>query len=260
MDRRPEPTDMFRLDGRTALVTGSTRGLGWAIARKLADRGAHVVVTGRSPDDVAARVAELGASGGSASGRPGDLADLDDAVAGVDDVVARLGRLDILVNNAGVNVRGDVDTFGRDDWDRVLRVNLDAPFALAQAAARHMRNLGGGRIVNVASIMGTVARPTIPAYVASKGGVEAMTKALAVELAPAGITVNAVGPGYVATEMNAALVADAAFDSMVRTRTPVGRWGEPDEIAAAVVFLASDEASYITGQKIIVDGGMTVAV
>ncbi|MGA1439640.1 MAG: SDR family NAD(P)-dependent oxidoreductase, partial [Ilumatobacteraceae bacterium] len=102
MDRRPEPTDMFRLDGRTALVTGSTRGLGWAIARKLADRGAHVVVTGRSPDDVAARVAELGASGGSASGRPGDLADLDDAVAGVDDVVARLGRLDILVNNAGV--------------------------------------------------------------------------------------------------------------------------------------------------------------
>ncbi|MGA1440800.1 MAG: SDR family oxidoreductase, partial [Ilumatobacteraceae bacterium] len=130
----------------------------------------------------------------------------------------------------------------------------------AQAAARHMRNLGGGRIVNVASIMGTVARPTIPAYVASKGGVEAMTKALAVELAPAGITVNAVGPGYVATEMNAALVADAAFDSMVRTRTPVGRWGEPDEIAAAVVFLASDEASYITGQKIIVDGGMTVAV
>jgi gluconate 5-dehydrogenase len=255
-----EPTDMFRLDHKVALVTGSTRGLGWAIARALANRGAHVVVTGRSPDEVAGRVAELAAAGGSASGRAGDLADLDDAVAGVDEIVERHGRLDILVNNAGMNVRTPLETFSRADWERVLLVNLDAPFALAQAAVRHMRVGGGGRIINIASIMGTVARPTIPAYVASKGGVEALTKALAVELAPAGITVNSVGPGYVATEMNTALIADPAFDSMVRTRTPAGRWGEPDEIAAAVVFLASDEAAYITGQKLIVDGGMTVAV
>ena len=259
-DLRPDRPDMFRLDGRIALVTGSTRGLGWAIARTLAARGAHVVVTGRADGDVSARVTELRAGGASASGRPGDLADLDDAVAGLEAVVEQHGRLDILVNNAGMNVRGPVAEFDRSDWEQVIRVNLDAPFMLAQAAARHMCAAGRGRIINVASIMGTVARPTIPAYVASKGGIEAMTKALAVELAPSGVTVNAVGPGYVATEMNAALVADPTFDSMVRTRTPLGRWGEPDEIAAAVVFLASDEAAYVTGQKLIVDGGMTIAV
>lgn len=251
---------MFRLDGKVALVTGSTRGLGWSMAKALAERGAHVVVTGRSADDVESRVAQLRAEGRSASGRPGDLADLDDAVAGIDEVVASNGRLDVLVNNAGINARGPFVSFDRADWERVLRVNLDAPFVMAQAAARHMASRHTGRIINVASIMGTVARPTVPAYVTSKGGLEAMTKALAVELAPLGITVNAIGPGYVATEMNAALVADPDFDRMVRSRTPMGRWGEPDEIAAAAVFLASDEASYVTGQKLIVDGGMTVAL
>ena len=260
MDPRAESTDMFRLDRKVALVTGSTRGLGWAIARHVARRGAHVVVTGRSPDEVGARVTELEAVGLSASGRAGDLEDLDDAVLGVDEVVERFGRLDILVNNAGMNIRTPIEHFERADWERVLRVNLEAPFVLSQAAAGHMRAAGRGRIVNIASIMGTVARPTIPAYVSSKGGIEAMTKALAVELGPHGITVNAVGPGYVATEMNAALVADPAFDTMVRSRTPLGRWGEPDEIAAAVVFLVSDEAAYVTGQKLVVDGGMTVAV
>jgi gluconate 5-dehydrogenase len=123
-----------------------------------------------------------------------------------------------------------------------------------------MRAAGRGRIINTGSIMGTVARPTIPAYVSSKGGLEALTKALAVELSPHGITVNAIGPGYVATEMNTALVEDPMFDAMVKAKTPVGRWGEPREIAAAAVFLASDEASYITGQKLIVDGGMTIAL
>jgi gluconate 5-dehydrogenase len=138
-------------------------------------------------------------------------------------------------------------------------VNLDAPFALARRSARLMAGRPG-RIINVASIMGTVARPTIPAYVSSKGGLEAMTKALAVELGPIGITVNAIGPGYVATEMNTPLVENPEFDEMVRSRTPVGRWGEPEEIAAAAVFLASDEAAYVNGQKLIVDGGMTAAL
>lgn len=251
---------MFRLDGKVALITGSTRGLGWAMAEALAGQGAHVVITGRSDADVRARVGELVSRGLSADGRAGDLADLDDAVAGVDRVAEAAGRFDILVNNAGINARAPLAEFGLDDWRRVMHVNLDAAFALSKAAARHMMAAGTGRIINTASIMGTVARPTIPAYVSSKGGIEALTKALAVELAPHGITVNAIGPGYVATEMNAALVNDPAFDSMVRSKTPLGRWGDPAEIAAAAVYLASDEAGYVTGQKLVVDGGMTIAL
>ncbi len=251
---------MFRLDGKVAFITGSTRGLGWAMAEALAAQGAHVVLNGRAAADVEARVDELRSHGKAADGRPGDLSDLDAAVEAVDDVAARHGRLDILINNAGINARAALGDFSLEDWERVVRVNLDAPFAMSRTAARHMMARGGGRIINTASIMGTVARPTIPAYVASKGGLEAMTKALAVELGPHGITVNAIGPGYVATEMNTALVEDPEFDSMVRSRTPVGRWGDPAEIAAAAVFLASDEAAYVNGQKLIVDGGMSVAL
>ncbi len=251
---------MFRLDDKVAVITGSTRGLGWAMANAFAGQGAHVVVNGRSVDDVRARVDELVAAGFAASGAAFDVADLDRATAALDDIVSRRGGLDVLINNAGINHRGPLDEFDQADWDRVMRVNLDAPFALAKSAAHHMKASAGGRIINTASIMGTVARPTIPAYVASKGGIRALTKALAVELAPHGITVNAIGPGYVATAMNAALVEDPEFNAMVTTRTPVGRWGRPEEIAAAAVFLASDEASYVTGQTLVVDGGMTTAL
>ena len=251
---------MFRLDGKVALITGSTRGLGLAMAEAMLAAGAHVVVNGRSQDAVTERVAALDPDGRAASGIAFDVADVDAAIAAVDTVVERHGHIDILVNNAGINHRSPIEEFGRDDWRAVLAVNLDAPFALAQAAARHMTAAGSGRIVNTASVMGTVARPTIPAYVTSKAGLTGLTKALAVELAPHGVTVNAVGPGYVATEMNTALVNDPEFNQVVIDRTPVGRWGTPAEIAAAVVFLASDEASYITGQTLLVDGGMTTAL
>lgn len=251
---------MFRLDGKVALITGSTRGLGWAMAQAMVDMGAHVVVNGRHDDAVMAKTAELSLGGGHASGIAFDVADLPAATNGVETVIERHGAIDILVNNAGVQHRAPVADFDQHEWDRVMAVNLHAPFALARAAAVHMVAAGSGRIINTGSVMGQIARPTIPAYVASKSGIAGMTRALAVELAPHGITVNAIGPGYVATELNTVLVNDPDFDEMVVSRTPAARWGRPEEIAAAAVFLASDEASYVNGHVLIVDGGMSVAL
>jgi gluconate 5-dehydrogenase len=249
---------MFRLDGKVALITGSTRGLGFAMAEAMIAQGAHVVINGRTDDAVTATVAEL--DGRSASGVAFDVADSSAGMAAIDTIVERHGAIDILVNNAGINHRAPIDEFGDDEWRSVLSVNLDAAFVLSRSAGRHMTASGVGRIINTASIMGVVARPTIPAYVTSKAGLVGMTKALAVELAPRGVTVNAIGPGYVATEMNTALVEDPDFNAMVVDSTPVGRWGTPEEIAAAAVFLASDEASYVNGQTLLVDGGMTIAL
>ncbi len=251
---------MFDLTGKVALVTGSTRGLGWAMAQALGAAGAHVVVNGRNEDDVMAKTAELSLQDVRASGLAFDVADDEATSVAVETIIGRHGAIDILVNNAGVNHRAPLDEFEPHHWDDVMRVNLRAPFALSRSVAVHMKSAGAGRIIMTGSIMGQVARPTIPAYVSSKGGLAALTKALAVELGPLGITVNAIGPGYVATEMNTALVEDPEFDAMVRRRTPVGRWGRPEEIAATAVFLASDEASYINGQLLVVDGGMTTAL
>ena len=230
------------------------------MAEAMIAQGAHVVINGRTDDAVMGVVAELNLDGCSASGMAFDVADPAAGASAIDTIVERHGAIDILVNNAGINRRAPIGEFGDGEWRDVVSVNLDAPFALARAAGRHMVAAGGGRIINTASIMGTVARPTIPAYVASKAGLVGMTKALAVELAPHGLTVNAIGPGYVATEMNTALVEDPDFDAMVVASTPVGRWGRPEEIAAAAVFLASDEASYVNGQTLLVDGGMTIAL
>jgi gluconate 5-dehydrogenase len=251
---------MFRLDGKVALITGSTRGLGAAMADAMIAAGAHVVVNGRREDAVMARVAELNLDGRAASGLAFDVADVDASVAAVDSVVERHGGIDILVNNAGVQHRAPLADFEQEAWLAVLDVNLNAPFALARAAARHMVAAGAGRIINIGSMLGQIARPTVAAYVTSKAGIAGLTRALAVELGGHGVTVNAIAPGYVATEMNSALVENIEFNDMVVNRTPAGRWGRPTEIAAAAVFLAADEASYVNGQVLIVDGGMSSAV
>jgi gluconate 5-dehydrogenase len=209
---------------------------------------------------VAERVAVLEAEGWSASGAAFDVVDVDAARVAVDGIAEAAGRLDVLVNNAGVQLRAPLAQFEQADFDGVLAANLRAPFVLAQAAARHMVAAGWGRIVNLGSTMGQIARPGLVAYVTSKTGIVGLTRALAVELAPFGVNVNAVSPGYIATEMNAALLADAEFTAMVERRTPVARWGRPEEIATVVRFLASEEASYVTGQTLLADGGLTSAL
>ncbi len=251
---------MFELNGKVALITGASRGLGWAMAQSLAAAGAHVMLNARDARALDARAAELRARGQSGEAVAFDVTDTDAGAAAIRDAVARHGRFDILVANAGIQHRNRITEFPIEDFRRVIDTNLTAVWALAKEAARVMLPAGRGRIIVTGSMSAINARPTVSAYVASKGAVHALTKQLAVELAPDGITVNCIAPGYFATEMNTALIEDAAFNDWVVGRTPVRRWGRLDEIGPAAVFLASDEASFVTGHILVVDGGFTSAM
>ena len=251
---------LFSLEGRVALVTGASRGLGWAIAEALAEHGAHVVLSSRDQAALDERAAELEKRGQSAQARAFDAAD---RAAGAEAVAAVHGehdRLDILVNNAGMVHRDAIAELADEDWDRVIETNLTAAFRLARDAARHMAARGHGRIINTASIMSLVARPRVASYVASKGALAALTRALAVEFGPQGVTSNAIAPGYIVSEMTADLHNDPEFDTFVRTRTPLGRWGEAKEIGAVALFLASDASSYVNGHLLVADGGLTITL
>jgi 2-deoxy-D-gluconate 3-dehydrogenase len=247
--------DAFRLDGHVALVTGSSAGLGAAMAIALAHAGADVAVHGnsRSTSDTAARIAGLGRRAMSVTGDLGDR-----AVSGrlVGDVVSHLGRLDILVNNAGLIRRAPAARYSDDDWDRVIEVDLTSAFRLARAAGAHMIEAGrGGRIINIASILAFQGGITVPAYAAAKGGLAQLTKALANEWASKEINVNAIAPGYIETDVTTALRADAVRNRQILDRIPAGRWGRPDDLAGAVVFLASPASRYVHGHVLAVDGG-----
>ena len=251
---------LFSLEGRVALVTGVSRGLGWAIAETLAEHGAHVVLSSRDQAALEKRAAELDKRGLSAQARAFDAADRAAGAETVAAVQAEHGRLDILVNNAGMVHRGPIAELADEDWDRVIEVNLTAVMRLSRDAGRQMAARGHGRIINTASIMGLVARPGVASYVASKGGLVALTRALAVEFGPQGVNSNAIAPGYVVSDMTAELHNDPEFDSFVRGRTPLGRWGEAKEIGAVALFLASDASSYVNGHLLVADGGLTASL
>ena len=255
---------MFDIAGSVALVTGSSRGIGRALAAGLLEAGCTVVVNGRDAEAVQRTCDELRQLAGDGPGRvaaaPFDVTDPTAVRAAVDEIESDVGPLDILVNNTGVQSRAPFTEVTDDDWRRVVDTNLTGAFLVGREVARRMVPRGRGRIINIASLQSEVTRPGITPYAATKGAVKMLTKGMCADLAGSGIGVNAIGPGYVETELTAPLVADEEFSAWVRRRTPAGRWGRVDDLVGALVFLASPAAAFVHGQVLYVDGGMSAVL
>ena len=250
----------FRLDGQLALVTGSSTGIGHALARGLAQAGARVVLNGRDAGRLERARLALSGEGLVVESRAFDVCDAAAAEAAVAAIEADMGALDLLVNNAGITRRGAFHEMAAADWQAVLRTNVDSAFIVGQAVARRMVPRGRGCIINICSVMSEVGRPGTAAYAASKGALKMLTKGMAIDLAPHGIRVNGIGPGYFRTELTAALAADERFDAWLVGHTPARRWGVLDDLAPVAVFLASDAARFVNGHVLYVDGGLTASL
>jgi gluconate 5-dehydrogenase len=250
----------FRLDGRIALVTGSSAGIGLALARGLAQAGAKVVLNGRGESKLAVVEAQLRGEGLNVHSRVFDVTQSASVKTAVDDIEATIGPIDILINNAGMQRRAPLQDFLEEDWHLLMRTNLDSVFMVGQAVARKMIPRQRGKIINICSVQSELGRPNIAPYTASKGAVKMLTKGMAIDWGPHGINVNGLGPGYFATELNAALVADEKFSSWLIGRTPSRRWGNVEDLAGAAVFLASDASKFVNGHILYVDGGVTATL
>jgi len=250
----------FRLDGRLALVTGSSAGIGFALARGLGQAGASIVLNGRDAKRLAEAEKQLRAEGLTVHALGFDVTDSASVNAAIETIERDIGPIEILVNNAGMQRRAAFQDYDASDWRMLMQTNVDSVFHVGQAVARRMIPRGRGRIINVCSVQSELGRPNIAPYAATKGAVKMLTKGMAIDLGPHGINVNGLGPGYFRTELNEKLVADPQFNAWLVGRTPNRRWGEVDELAGAAVFLASDASRFVNGHILYVDGGVTATL
>ncbi|MBB5223316.1 gluconate 5-dehydrogenase [Amaricoccus macauensis] len=250
---------LFDLTGRRALVTGSSQGIGLALAEGLAAHGAEVILNGRTAARLEAVAASLCETGHRAEVAAFDVTDPEAVARGVAEVEAA-GAIDILINNAGMQFRAPLEDFPHDRWDELLRTNVSSVFYVAQAVARGMIARGRGKIINIASVQSELARPGIAPYTATKGAVRNLTRGMATDWAKHGLQVNAIAPGYFRTPLNQALVENPEFSAWLEKRTPAARWGEVAELVGAAVFLAGDASSFVNGHTLFVDGGITASL
>jgi gluconate 5-dehydrogenase len=254
------PIPLFDLTGRTALITGSSQGLGLAIARGLAQAGAALVLNGRNQEKLDATALTLRADGFKVATAAFDVTDGAAAAAGIDRVHAEVGDIDILVNNAGIQRRAPLLEMTEGQWREVLDTDLTSAFLVTRAVAPRMIARRAGKIINICSLMSEVGRPTIANYAAAKGGLKMLTRSMCVEWAKHNLQVNGIGPGYFETELTKPLVENPEFNQWICGRTPAGRWGRPEELVGAAVFLASRASDFVNGQVIYVDGGVLAAL
>jgi gluconate 5-dehydrogenase len=252
--------EMFSLQGRTALITGSSQGIGFALARGLASAGATVIVNGRRVEKLTAAAEALRAESATIVEAAFDATDSHAVKVAIDKIEAEVGAIDILVNNTGIQRRGSLVEMPDETWHEVMKANVDSVFYVSKAVASHMIPRNRGKIINICSVMSELGRPTVAPYTASKGAVKMLTKAMCAEWAAHNIQVNGIGPGYFKTELTEALVNDETFSAWLTTRTPARRWGEVQELAGAAVFLASPASDFVNGHILYVDGGITAVL
>jgi gluconate 5-dehydrogenase len=252
--------NQFNLEGRLALITGSSAGIGFGLAKGLAQAGAQVVLNARNEEKLCAAAEQLRSEGFTVHTRCFDVTLEENVQAAVLDIESNIGAIDILINNAGMQRRAPLEDFKASDWHELMRTNLDSVFLVGQAVAKAMIPRKRGKIINICSVQSEMGRPNIAPYMASKGGVKMLTKGMAIDWGPHGINVNGIGPGYFKTELNEKLVNDPQFSDWLIKRTPTRRWGDVEELTGAAVFLASDASSFVNGHILYVDGGVTATL
>ncbi|WP_429316671.1 SDR family NAD(P)-dependent oxidoreductase [Paraburkholderia sp. GAS448] len=251
---------MFDLSGRRALVTGSSTGIGYALAKGLAGAGAEIILNGRSEARLAEAVSRLRDEGATVHAAGFDVTSADEVATAIADIEREIGAIDILVNNAGMQRRAPLEQFSHEQWQELMKTNVDSVFLVGQAVARHMIDRQRGKIINICSVQSELGRPNIAAYTATKGAVKMLTKGMAIDWGQYGIQVNGLGPGYFKTELTEALVNDETFSKWLVGRTPSRRWGDVEDLVGAAVFLASSASNFVNGHILYVDGGVTATL